>query len=167
MKQTKFVRKLLSVGVLSLALGTLGVQVARAQRAIPLLDLDCIRTSNVSNLMKSSSADISVDKQFNTAIMRMDDYAAYTCKLPASRSAFLRLEYAIPDNSRGQVQMDIYLDGNLVDSGVATAGKTGTLLVDITNGRSLAIENSCVSSSCRYVYFFKAEIEVVTSPGGR
>ena len=167
MKQTKFVRKLLSAGVLSLAFGTIGVQVARAQRAIPLLDIECIRTSGSNDRIYDNTKSISVNKQFETAIMYMSDEAAYTCKLPPARSAFLRLEYAIPDTGRGQIQMDIYLDGNLVDSGVATAGKTGTLLVDLTNGRSLAIENSCISSSCGYVYFFKAEIEVVTSPGGR
>lgn len=165
MKQTKFVRKLLSVGALSLALGTLGVQVARAQRAIPLVELDCINTGGSS--WSEGSRNISVGKRFYTAILRMSDSLAFTCKLPTSSSAFLRLEYAIRDDSRGQVQMDIYLDGNLVDSGVASVGKVGTLMVDLTNGRSLAIENSCVSSSCGTVYFLKAEIEVVTSPGNR
>lgn len=64
------------------------------------------------------------------------------------------------------------LDGNQVASRVASPGQTGTLAVDITNGKSLAIETSCVRArGCEYmnfIYFFKAQIEFSpTSPGRR
>ena len=176
MKKVKFFTKFISVGMLSLILGTLGEQVALAQRPIFLLDLTCIRTSNRSrafNPFNRRSQDIVVGREIHTSVMRAYPNVAMTCKLPAASSTSLRLEYGMSDTDRNSapVKIDAYLDGNQIASRTASPGQRGTMLVDISQGKNLSIETSCArASNCgsAYVYFFKAQIEpAAASPGRR
>jgi hypothetical protein len=172
MRKVKFFTKFIPVGMLCLILGTLGEQVALAQRPIFLLDLTCIKTSGYRAFNRRSQ-DIVVGREIYTSIMRAYPDVAMTCKLPAASSTSLRLEYGMSDTNRNSapVKIDAYLDGNQIASRTASPGQRGTMLVDISQGKNLSIETSCArASNCgrAYVYFFKAQIEpAAASPGRR
>ncbi|MBW4496901.1 MAG: hypothetical protein KME26_28300 [Oscillatoria princeps RMCB-10] len=168
MKRFRLLSRLLSAGMLSAMLGTLAAQVAQAQRPIPLSDLKCVtRSGGIENI----SMDISVGRELYTTNLWINAGTALTCRLPGGRAS-LRFEFAIPDNSNNPpVQIDVYVDGNQVASRTGDKGKVHTMLVDISNGKSLAVEVSCARStngcSARYL-FMKAQIEPgARSPGSR
>jgi len=169
MRKVKFFTKFISVGMLCLTLETLGIQVAQAQRPVFLLDLTCVDRDGD---YRRNSRDISVGREIYTSVMSINPHSAFTCKLPTANSASLRLEYGMSDthSNSAPVTITAYLDGNEVASKTAAPGKTGTLLVDISKGKSLAIETACArASNCGSpVYFFKAQIEpAAASPGRR
>jgi hypothetical protein len=157
--------------MLSLILGTLGEQVALAQRPILLLDLTCIKTSNSVWGFNRQSQDIVVGREIYTSIMKSVSDAAMTCKLPTASSASLRLEYGMSDtdSDRAPVKIDVYLDGNQIASRTASPGQRGTMLVNISQGKNLSLETSCArASNCpASVYFFKAQIEPTAESPGR
>lgn len=168
MKRFRLLSRLLSAGMLSAMLGTLAAQVAQAQRPISLLDLQCVTRSGSYG---ADSRDISVGRQLYTSTVFFDSVTALTCRLPGG-PASLRFEFAIPDNSNAPpVRIDVYLDGNQVASRTGDKGKVHTMLVDISNGKSLAVEvfhtRSTNGFSVRY-HFMKAQIEPgAQSPGSR
>jgi hypothetical protein len=172
MRKVKIFTKFIPVGMLCLILGTLGEQVALAQRPIFLLDLTCIKTRGRWSFSQNRQ-DIVVGREIYTSIMYSYPNAAMTCKLPAARAASLRLEYGMSDtdSDSAPVKIEAYLDGNQIASQTASPGKTGTLLVDISQGKNLSIETSCArATKCNgaTVYFFKAQIEpAAASPGRR
>jgi hypothetical protein len=68
-------------------------------------------------------------------------------------------------------KIDVYVDGNQVASQVGKPGRINTMLVDISNGKSLSLEISCsTAKNCnrRPYHFFKFQIEPgASSPGSR
>ncbi len=167
MKRFRLLSRLLSAGMLSAMVGTLAAQVAQAQRPISFLDLQCVTRSGGYG---AASEDISVGRQLYTSNWRILANTALTCRLPGGRAS-LRFEFAIPDTENDSpVQIDVYVDGNQVASRTGGKGKVHTMLVDISNGKSLAVEVSCArATSCnRAYYFMKAQIEPgAQSPGSR
>jgi hypothetical protein len=167
MKRVRWLSGLFSAGVLSFTLATVGAQVAKAQRPIPLLDLQCVKRSGNWG---SDKIDISVGRQIYTTILYINPDTAITCRLPGG-PASLRLEFAIPDTSNAPpVRIDVYVDGNQIASRTGDRGKVNTMLVDISNGKSLAVEVFCArATNCYKSYWFmKAQIEPgASSPGGR
>jgi hypothetical protein len=74
------------------------------------------------------------------------------------------------DNDRGAASniIDVYVDGNHVGKQTVSPGEVKVLLVNISNGKSLALETTCSrASNCQTVYFFKAELTGAVSPGAR
>ncbi len=170
MKRFRLLSRLLSAGMLSAMLGTLAAQVAQAQRPIPFFDLKCVKRSTADHPYSTGSEDISVGRELYTSTASILQGTALTCRLPGG-PASLRFEFAIPDNSDSPpVRIDVYVDGNQVASRTGGKGKVHTMLVDISNGKSLALEVFCTTSchwSTRY-YFMKAQIEPgAQSPGSR
>ncbi|MEY3866319.1 MAG: hypothetical protein RLZZ338_210 [Cyanobacteriota bacterium] len=170
MKRVRWISGLLSAGVLSFTLATVGAQVAQAQRPISLADLKCVNRSNA--WWGSGLQDISVGREIYTSVLYMNADTKITCRLPGG-PASLRLEFAIPDTSDAPpVRIDVYVDGNQVASRTGDQGKVHTMIVDISNGRSLGLEVFCAratncGSSTRY-HFMKAQIEPgARSPGSR
>jgi hypothetical protein len=167
MKRVRWLSGLLSAGVLSFTLATVGAQVAQAQRPIPLADLPCVKRSGDWGCDK---IDISVGRQIYTTILYINADTAITCRLPGG-PASLRLEFAIPDTSNAPpVRIDVYVDGNQIASRTGDRGKVNTMLVDISNGKSLAVEVFCArATNCYKSYWFmKAQIEPgASSPGSR
>jgi len=97
--------------------------------------------------------------------------AGWTCKLPGGRAS-LRLEYGVDDQSEiAPPKIEVYVDGNQVASQVGKPGRINTMLVDISNGKSLYIDISCsTEKNCnrRRYHFFKFQIEPgASSPGSR
>ena len=167
MKRVRWLSGLLSAGVLSFTLATVGAQVAQAQRPIPLLDLQCVKRSGSWD---SNQRDISVGRQIYTTVLYINPDTAITCRLPGG-PASLRLEFAIPDtNNSPPARIDVYVDGNQVASRTGERGQVNTMVVDISNGKSLAVEVFCArATNCYNPYWFiKAQIEPgARSPGRR
>jgi hypothetical protein len=167
MKRVRWLSGLFAAGVFSFTLATVGAQVAQAQRPIPLVELQCVQRSGI---WRSEKRDISVGRQIYTAVLNIDPDTALTCRLPGG-PASLRLEFAIPDTSQAPpVRIDVYVDGNQVASRTGDRGQVNTMLVDISNGKRLAVEVFCArATGCGGVYWFmKAQIEPgARSPGGR
>ncbi|WP_071593250.1 NPCBM/NEW2 domain-containing protein [Kamptonema formosum] len=178
MKRFRLLSRLLSAGMLSAMLGTLAAQVAQAQRPIPLSELKCLQakiTPGYNWSYRAESEDISVGREFYTSIAWIRQGSTLTCRLPGGRASF-RLELGIPDASKSSpLRIDVYLDGNKVASRTVDQGKAHTILLDITNGKSLAVEVSCASDTSCYgdstCYFIKAQVEPAatspSSPGSR
>jgi hypothetical protein len=169
MKRDRWLSGLLSAGVLSFSLATVGAQVAQAQRPINILDLTCVNRG--SGQYQKVSEDISVGRELYTAVLRVWPNAAFTCRLPGG-SASLRLEYGMSDTAVGMapITITVYLDGNQLDSKTASPGQVGTLLVNVSGGKSLAIETACArATNCEATLrLFKAQIEPGTrSPGSK
>ncbi len=176
MKRVRWLSGLLSAGVLSFSLATVGAQVAQAQRPIHILDLQCLVTGgyldNRGNLqyVNRRPTDISIGRQLYTSIMSVRE-ASWTCKLPGGRAS-LRLEYGVDDRDEiSPPKIEVYVDGNQVASQVGKPGRINTMLVDVSNGKSLALEISCSTEKrCNYrsYHFFKFNLEPgASSPGSR
>jgi len=176
MKRVRWLSGLLSAGVLSFTLATVGTQVAQAQRPIHILDLQCLVTGgyldNRGNLqyVNRRPTDISIGRQLYTSIMSVRE-ASWTCKLPGGRAS-LRLEYGVDDRDEiSPPKIEVYVDGNQVASQVGKPGRINTMLVDVSNGKSLALEISCSTEKrCNYrsYHFFKFNLEPgASSPGSR
>ncbi|TAG85713.1 MAG: hypothetical protein EAZ09_11670 [Oscillatoriales cyanobacterium] len=167
MKRDRWLSGLFLAGMLCVMLGTVGAQVAQAQRPIPLEDLQCVKRSGS---WSSDKRDISVGRQIYTTVLYISPDTAITCRLPGG-PASLRLEFAIPDTDNSPpARIDVYVDGNQVASRTGDRGKVHTMLVNISNGKSLAIEVFCArATNCRYAYFFmKAQVEPgASSPGSK
>jgi len=176
MKRVRWLSGLFSAGVLSFTLATVGAQVAQAQRPIHILDLQCLVTRGKMNLshpgglfdLYRGPTDLSIGRQLHTSIMKVRE-AGWTCRLPGGRAS-LRLEYGVDDQSEIlPPKIDVYVDGNQVASQVGKPGRINTMLVDISNGRSLSLEISCsTAKNCgdRNYHFFKFQIEPgASSPG--
>ena len=68
MKRVRWLSGLLSAGVLSFTLATVGASVAQTQRPIPLLDLNCVKRARDD--YATGKWDISVGRQLYTSICR-------------------------------------------------------------------------------------------------
>ncbi|MFM9267154.1 hypothetical protein [Tychonema sp. BBK16] len=182
MKRDRWLSGLLSAGVLSFTLATVGAQVAQAQRPINILDLKCLVTGgkvdNQGRLQNfgRDGRDISIARQLYTSIMSTRE-AGWTCKLPGGRAS-LRIEYGVSDQDQQSVsppKIDVYVDGNQVASQVGKPGRINTMLVDVSNGKNLSIDISCsTAQNCmenpwasRPFQFFKFHFEPGASSPGR
>ncbi len=176
MKRVRWLSGLFSAGMLSFTLATVGAQVAQAQRPIFLLDLQCLVTggyvSNWGRIMglHIGPTDISIGRQIYTSIMYVYS-AGWTCKLPGGRAS-VRIEYGVSDQSEiSPPKIEVYVDGNQVGSEVGKPGRINTMLVDVSNGKSLSIDISCSTErNCnqRSYHFFKFNLEPgASSPGSR
>jgi hypothetical protein len=178
MKRDRWLSGLFSAGVLSFSLATVGAQVAQAQRPIHILDLQCLVTRGIrlnssdgplSRLYRGPT-DLSIGRQLYTSIMQVRE-AGWTCKLPGGRAS-LRLEYGVSDQDEiSPPKIEVYVDGNQVASQVGKLGRINTMLVDVSNGKSLSLEISCsTAKNCnqRSYHFFKFNLEPgASSPGSR
>ena len=176
MKRVRWLSGLLSAGVLSFTLATVGASVAQIQRPIHILDLRCLVAGgyldNRGNIqyVEREPRDISISRQIYTSIMNVRS-ASWTCKLPGGRAS-LRLEYGVADKDEiSPPKIEVYLDGNQVASQVGMPGRINKMLVDVSNGKSLSIDISCsTAQNCnrRPFHFFKFNLEPgATSPGRR
>jgi hypothetical protein len=177
MKRDRWLSGLFLAGMLCVMLGTVGAQVAQAQRPIHILDLQCLVTKGTLALGGPTSGgladlyrrptDISIGRQLYTSIMTVRE-AGWTCKLPGGRAS-LRIEYGVDD--RDEIlppKIEAYVDGNQVASQVGKPGRINTMFADISNGKSLALEISCsTAKNCgRRYHFFKFQVEPgASSPG--
>lgn len=172
MKRVRWLSGLFSAGVLSFTLATVGAQVPLAQRPIHIFELSCVGRWGRSPSVEQT--DVSIGKELYTSILKVDT-VGYTCKLPGG-PASLRIEYGVRDqDSKPPAKIDVYVDGNQVASQVGKEGRVNTMLVDVSNGKSLAIDINCSrATNCGdpfnngFYYFFSFHlIPGASSPGSR
>ncbi len=116
---------------------------------------------------------ISVNRQIFTAVTYMGgiskpgvyfaDRVEMVCGLPGVRG--LNLSVAFADNApyvdnRAQVRLVIYKDGQRSEEKIVRRGELANLAIDLTNTRSLAIGQECVTTStdsnyCPNLYFMQ------------
>ncbi|WP_354636082.1 hypothetical protein [Planktothricoides raciborskii] len=95
-----------------------------------------------------------------------------TCRLPGGPGT-LEIQYGVPDTSKlPPAIIQVYVDGSEVARHEGESGKINTFLVDVSNGRSLAIDLNCSrQENCEYsgsYHFFKFHLNPgASSPGSR
>ena len=168
MKRVRWLSGLFSAGVLSFTLATVGAQVAQAQREIYIFELNCVRRWN--SYYDTNQKDVSIAREIYTSILEAQPLGI-TCRLPGG-PASLRIEYGVSDrDSKPPAKIDVYVDGNQVASPVGKAGQVNSVLVDVSNGKSLAIDVSCSrATNCDnglYYFFWFHIIPGASSPRRR
>jgi hypothetical protein len=167
MKKFTSIRRWLSMGMLSAMLGTAMPPVAQAQRPIFIFDLSCVR---IWGSGPGRGEDISIGRELYTSIMTASAFEI-TCRLPGGPGT-IEIQYGVPDTSdRPPALIQVYVDGSEVARQEGEQGKISTLLVDVSNGRSLAIDLNCSrKDNCRGpgYHFFKFHLNPgARSPGSR
>jgi len=169
MKKFPSVRQWLSVGMLSAMLGTAMPPAAQAQRPIFIFDLSCVDVWGRSHQIDGK--DISIGRELYTSIMYMRPFGI-TCRLPGGLGT-LEIQYGVPDTSRTPPAIiQVYVDGSEVARHEGESGKINTLLVDVSNGQSLAIDINCSRKddcgNSAFYHFFKFHLNPgASSPGSR
>jgi len=167
MKLNQFGTSVILASLIFSAFG-FGAPIVLAQRPTFLPALACV---NVESGWGASDDDISVGRELYTSRLYMWPDSSFTCRLPSFSSMFLRLEFGIADdfNDGPATSLSIYLDGNEIERQTVTRGQTRTVLLDVTGGRSIALEASCTrAQGCRRMNFWVAQIELgARSPGAR
>lgn len=166
----RFVSKLVAAGMLSLAIGTLGVQVARAQRPVFLLEQQCVNVGG--GYWGGIDKVIHVGGQLYQSVMQMypvsyDRPATMVCRTTpfgeAPRFQTLNLEFGKASSAAGSpVVVTVWLDGNQVASQAVAAGEVKSLVVNVAQARNIALQTSCLNSencSQDMAWFFKAQLE--------
>ncbi|MEG4486191.1 hypothetical protein [Microcoleus sp. D2_18a_B4] len=171
MKRVRWLSGLLSAGVLSFSLATVGAQVAQAQRPIFLLELNCVHRGFPN--YQEQARDVSIGREIYTSrlLIWASNGAGWTCQLPGG-PASLRIEYGVADgDGLPPAKIDVYVDGNQVASQVGKDGRVNTMLVDVSNGKSVAVDIYCSrATNCSnkwYYFFWLAIIPGAGSPGSR
>ncbi len=167
MKKFPSVRRWLSMGMLSAMLGTAMPPAAQAQRPIFIFDLSCVYVWG-SSYGRSSGADISIGRELYTSIMSAYPFGI-TCRLPGGPGT-VEIQYGVPDTSSAPPALiQVYVDGSEVARQEGEQGKVSTFLVDVSNGRSLAIDIKCSrKENCSAYHFFKFHLNPgASSPGSR
>lgn len=156
------------MGMLSAMLGTAMPPAAQAQRPIFIFDLSCVRIWGVNHLYYDGS-DISIGRELYTSIMTAFPLGI-TCRLPGGPGT-IEIQYGVPDTSKQPPALiQVYVDGSEVARHEGEEGKVNTFLVDVSNGRSLAIDINCSrKENCNGRYhFFKFHLNPgASSPGSR
>ena len=171
MKKFPSVRRWLSVGMLSAMLGTAMPPAAQAQRPIYLRDLECVTVWQGYTNIFTSGADISIGRELYTSFMSTGP-VGITCRLPGGPGT-VEIQYGVPDrSSKPPAIIQVYVDGSEVARQEGESGKINTLLVDVSNGQSLAIDINCSrQENCRdhqRYHFFKFHLNPgASSPGSR
>jgi hypothetical protein len=163
-KKVRYFKRFISAGMMSLSLGILSGETAQAQFTTSLVDLTCVTTRAPYGdfAYRRYSQDISIGREIYKTVMWVNSNSSFTCKLPATRAASLRLKFGIQDNDKDAAPtiIKIYLDGKEVMSQTAYPGKIEAALIDISKGKSLAIETNFARTSNRKVALFLTEAQI-------
>jgi len=145
-------------------------------RPIPVTELRCQATKEFS--WREGKEDVILNREIYTRIAFINEDSEFACKLPAAQRASLNLEAGIPSNEGGPVRLDFYLNGNRVYSDNIYSGSVTYINIPLTGQpnapymverrRTLSVETTCLNArGCGDVRLFKADLEIVASPGSR
>jgi hypothetical protein len=152
--------------MLSAMLGSAMPPVAQAQRPIYIFDLSCVWVRGTTLL--GDGADISIGRELYTSIFYKGSFEI-TCRLPGGPGT-IEIQYGVPDTSNTPPAIiQVYVDGSEVARHEGESGQVNTFLVDVSNGRSVAIDLNCSrKENCGYYHFFKFHLNPgASSPGSR
>jgi hypothetical protein len=167
----------------------IGIQSVFAQSAqsnpIFLADLPCIEKKG--NLWATGKKDVVLNREIYTSLMNSGrsrdrrgtiEDSEFACNLPNAKNAELDLELGIPSTESGPFLLTFYLNGNQIVSEKVFPGRVTVIKQPLTDradvpyqidGTStLGVKTTCLRvSGCGLIRFFKANLNVVNSPGAR
>lgn len=169
-------RQVMSGLAAAVALSSVATDRANAQ-GLPvstLYQLGCIQIETGGYWRVAQN--ISVNRQIFTAVsylggiskpgIHLTDKVEMVCGLPGVRG--MNISFAFADNApyvdnRTQVRLVIYKDGQRSEEKIVRRGELANLAVDLTNTRSLAIGQECVTTSadsdyCPNLYFVQENL---------
>ena len=168
MPKIKFMRRILIVAMLSVAVASLEKGLAHADDTTALLKTRCIN-SGLGNASRDST-DITINRQIYTSLFYLapgDRSAAITCKIVSGKHSqpklqALDLDFGMRDDDLATptVTVNVYLDGNLAASKELAPAKRASIALNTSNASNVSVETVCSTQSqyCGRVYFFKATL---------
>lgn len=168
-KKIKLLSTLIASTALFLAFAPQGKQFAQEKPlSLFLLKRPCVNTG-IGNWDRRTE-NVSVGKAVYTSRLFMGSgnrSASMTCKLqpnePNVTFQQLNLAFGMRDNDQGSppVNVNIYLDGQRVESRTVSPGQGEMVRLDVSFRSNVAIETSCSNQSkyCDRVYFWDADLE--------
>lgn len=141
----------------------------QARSVIPLLNAKCV--SSGEGNVREQKQNVSIGKAVYTSLFFLGSgfrSAAMTCRIrPENRPnplfQTLNLGFGIRDNDAGSpnVQVNVFVDGQQVESRSIAPTQVQTLAVDVSQASNIAIEATCTSGVryCPRVHFFQANLQ--------
>ncbi|MDJ0734468.1 MAG: hypothetical protein QNJ47_10415 [Nostocaceae cyanobacterium] len=169
MAKTPLISSIITSTLLISTFFTWGVKVAQAKRPISLLNARCVNSGIGS--VREKKSDISIGKAVYTSRFSFGPgyrSAAMTCKIKPDKSPLpifqtLNLGFGMRDNDTRSpsVEVNIYVDGQQVETRTVAPTQRANLSVNVSNASNIAIEAICSSQTqyCNRVYFFDADLE--------
>lgn len=167
MQKTKLITKVIAGAMLSFVMATCPL-VAQPQRPVSLLRAKCVNSGLGS--ARQYDRNISIGKAVYTSRFYIGSgsrSASMTCRIRRSDDLplfqTLNLGFGMRDNdtSSPPVIVNVYLDGQQVESRTVAPKQQESVLLDVSNATNVSIETVCSSKSvyCDRVYFYNASLE--------
>lgn len=169
-KKTKLISTIVASTVLFLTLAPQGKQNAQEAPMLSqfLLRRPCVN-AGIGNWDRRTE-EVSVGKAVYKSRLFMgpgNRSASLTCRLQPNDAGVifqrLNLSFGMRDNDRGSpaVSVNVYLDGQRVQSRTVSPGQQASVSLDVTPTSNVAIEAICSSQGGKYcdrVYFWNADL---------
>ncbi|MBN3940277.1 MAG: hypothetical protein V7L21_13040 [Nostoc sp.] len=150
---------------------------------VSLMSRDCVDTGG--RHWNKISQDVSVGRELYTAMLYMSSHyidgfpnftSAFTCKIrnagkgPTPKTLKLVFGRSDADKAPADPIVSVFLKGNKAGQIIVPAGEVKTVILDVANVNSVALETACSSASenCPTVYFLEASLDMGSrNPGSR
>jgi hypothetical protein len=170
MFQTNKITQSITIGILSLIVGSINLNTAQAQEPKFLLDHTCVDTLN--NAWGDEKHNISINRQVYTSLMFMKEGSGFTCKIrnanakPKYKS--LKLGFGIQDDKDyAKAIVTVFLDGKQATTRLIAQGQQQVFTLPLKKTSNVAIEVTCLIEGCNStVRFFQADLEPVKNSSG-
>lgn len=168
-------------------LGTLQRAVS-AQETMSLTQMNCSTTEAASgtSAWTTTDSEVTIGREFYTAVailrrdweflgsnnISLNRTASVACRITQNgatpRHRTLRLAFGMNagnsyTDDADLIRLNVFVDGNQVESQEVTKWEPGYLLVDVSNARSVALEATCLSSgrknTCPSLVFVQTLLE--------
>ena len=166
--------KIIAIAGVSMAIATLGSQIAQAKptpRPKFLLDTPCVDTG--VGRWREDDTNVSVGRAVYKSLLFMgpgNRFSALTCRIKPDQPKdtdvnfqSFYLEFGMRDNDRGSPanSVNIYLDDQPVISRSVIPGQRISITFDVRNVSNISIETVCSNQGqyCDRVYFFNATLD--------
>lgn len=167
-KKTQLISTIAASAALLLALAPQGKSVAQEDMlSLFLLRRPCVNTG-IGN-WDSRNQDVAVGRAVYSSKIFMGPgsrFAAMTCKLVPNKAGVifqqLNLAFGMRDNDQDSpsVYVNVYLDGQKIETKTVSPGEAATVSLDVTPTQNVSIEAVCSSPAkyCDRVYFWEADL---------
>lgn len=167
-KKNQLISTIIASAALFLALAPQGKSIAQEEMlSLFLLRRPCVNTG-IGN-WDGRNQDVAVGRAVYTSKIFMgpgSGFAAMTCKLAPNSAGVifqrLNLAFGMRDNDRDSptVYVNVYLDGQKIETKTVSPGEAATVSLDVTPTKNVSIEAVCSSPAkyCDRVYFWEADL---------